>query len=53
MLHAACEQLEELRRRDRRLKVFGASEHRYRSTPASASEVARLEGRLGVSLPWE
>jgi hypothetical protein len=45
--------LAELRRRDRRLKVFGASKHQYRSTPVAGAELAALEGALGVPLPPE
>lgn len=43
--------LARLRKADRRLQVFGASQHRYRSTPVSTSSVEQFEHGLGVELP--
>jgi hypothetical protein len=43
--------LERLKTLDKKLLVFGASAHQYKSYPVSKSELEHLEGELGVRLP--
>ena len=43
--------LERIKTLDRKLLVFGASAHQYKSYPVSNSELERFEAELGVRLP--
>jgi hypothetical protein len=45
------DQVARLRRLDHKYEVFGASKHRYQSTPESLTSVERCEAALGVPLP--
>lgn len=45
--------LQELREADRKFVVFGASEHRYRTTPWSQPDIDRLSQKAGEDLPEE
>ena len=46
--------LDELRRRDPQLKVFGASTHRYVLNPClSEEQVRESESRYGIDIPEE
>jgi SMI1/KNR4 family protein SUKH-1 len=45
--------LNDLRERDRKLSIFGSTQHRYISTPVEEAQIARFETRWGVQLPDE
>jgi hypothetical protein len=53
VLDLISERLDRLSRTDRRLTVFGANGHGYRTEPVPEADLRELEARIGTALPSE
>lgn len=45
--------LKKLKKQDKKLKVFGAEDHKYKSKKVSEIKIVKLEQKIGIELPIE